>query len=172
MMSDKIMKFTYPVLMGLLLLAALIEMCISAWLISQYNKFHNFSSGGQLVRTRYILFTSIWTLIFGSLYLVGFLLMPIGYALTGVVSHLIFLFFTWALWTGAAAAITQMLGGGLHCSSQDAFVYCGQLNALEGFAWLIWIVLTILFFLVIIRGITTANHGEGSKGSLIDGFTA
>lgn len=45
---------------------------------------------------------------------------------------------TWLLWTASAAAVTEMLGGGLNCKFQDFFVYCNQLNALEAFAWIEW----------------------------------
>lgn len=44
----------------------------------------------------------------------------------------------------AAAAITQTLGGTLNCGVQTHIVYCGQLSALEGFAWIIWCVVVSL----------------------------
>ena len=50
------------------------------------------------------------------------------------------LFVTWVFWLAAAAALTQSLGGALDCHTQTEFVYCGHLNALSGFAWLIWFV--------------------------------
>lgn len=52
--------------------------------------------------------------------------------------HYFSLLVTWILWLAAAAAFTESVGGSLNCSVQTKFVYCGQLNALEGFAWLIW----------------------------------
>ena len=63
------------------------------------------------------------------------------------------MFLTWVFWLAGAAAITDTLGGGLNCgcvvfaifphvrrsnrdmTSRDAVTYCGQLNALEAFAW-------------------------------------
>ena len=57
------------------------------------------------------------------------------------------LFVTWVFWLAAAAALTQSLGGALDCHTQTEFVYCGHLNALSGFAWLIWFV---FFFLPIL----------------------
>ena len=39
-------------------------------------------------------------------------------------------------------ALTRDLGGALDCSTQDKFAYCGQLNALEGFAWFILFVIS------------------------------
>ena len=108
---------------------------------------------------------SIWTIAFGAVYLVGFLVAASS-IFVSVASHFILcvlshstshlnrsnmffpnsmfmrniiysLFLTWILWLAAAAAITQTLGGGLNCHVQTYFVYCNQLNALEGFAWLI-----------------------------------
>lgn len=50
------------------------------------------------------------------------------------------LFMTWVFWLAAAAALTQSLGGALDCHTNTEFVYCGHLNALAGFAWLIWFI--------------------------------
>jgi hypothetical protein len=49
------------------------------------------------------------------------------------------LLLTWIFWTGGAAALTAALGGGLDCNNAP-FAYCGQLNALEAFAWMEWCV--------------------------------
>jgi len=57
-----------------------------------------------------------------------------------IISHFTYsLFLSWIVWLAAAAALTQTLGGGINCGAQTylRFVYCSQLNALEGFAWLI-----------------------------------
>jgi hypothetical protein len=95
------------------------------------------------------------------------------------------LFSTWIFWLAAAAALTQSLGGALNCHIQDKFVYCGHLNALEGFAWLIWFVflptlhgntltivyrvlLTFMLFFVLIRGIMGAKRGEGVTASMVE----
>jgi hypothetical protein len=64
--------------------------------------------------------------------------------MTSVMSHIIFLLLTWIIWTAGAAAVTQMLGGGLNCSGVSGWAYCGQLNALEAFAWILWYVIIYL----------------------------
>jgi len=66
-------------------------------------------------------------------------------------------------------------------------VYCGQLNALEGFAWIIWcvspapspprkiteeisfcrIIVTVLLIFVVIRGVAAARRGDGYRGQLV-----
>ncbi len=93
---------------------------------------------------------------------------------------------TWILWLAAAAAITQTLGGSLNCANDSFFVYCGQLNALEGFAWLIWfvfesttrpapnacfihrVILTLILIVLLIRGIMSGKNGNGVQGGLVD----
>jgi hypothetical protein len=71
-----------------------------------------------------------------------------------------------------------------YLSTQSIFVYCGQLNALEGFAWVIWyvssihlhyflvyilarILVTFAILVVLIRGIFAARRGDGMRGPLI-----
>jgi len=45
---------------------------------------------------------------------------------------------TWIFWLAAAASLTTNFGGILDCNAQSFFLYCGQLNAMLVFAWLIW----------------------------------
>jgi len=157
----------HPIVFGLIVFFGIIELAISAWLVSHFNKHHNYSSTSERDRVRFLLFSSIWTVVFGALYVVLFLHSATGSIATSVLSHGIFLFFTWIFWTAGAAAITSSLGGGLNCSTQNTFVYCGQLNALEGFAWAIWIVVTFAILIVFIRGVTAARRGDGLRGHLV-----
>jgi uncharacterized membrane protein len=71
------------------------------------------------------------------------------------------------MWTASAAAVTEMLGGGLNCKTQDAYIYCNQLNALEGFAWVEWLLVTFAIIIVLWRGIKAARRGDGYMGSLV-----
>ena len=100
---------------------------------------------------------------------------------------------TWVFWLAAAAALTQSLGGALDCNTNTEFVYCGHLNALSGFAWLIWFVslsttfisntrskkltsdnrfnrvlLTFVFLFVIIQGILRMRRGEGVASPMVE----
>ncbi|RXW17497.1 hypothetical protein EST38_g8357 [Candolleomyces aberdarensis] len=138
-------------------------MCIAAWLTAKYNSNSDAPFGSVRVRVRYILFCSIWTIVMGTAFLVFLVL---GSVMSSVAAHFIFLIITFILWVAAAAAITESLGGGLSCSHQNYFTYCGQLNAVEGFAWLIWILVTITLIMVIIRGISVARSGGGIKESM------
>ena len=165
-----ISKFRNLVAFSTLIIFSIIEMSIAAWITAKYNSRHNFPSSGTRARVRYTLFVSIWTIVIGTAYLIGFLVAASS-VFSSVASHFVLyvlshsthhltpflslpstpffsnqiliwnvtysLFITWILWLAAAAAITQTLGGALNCHVQDYFVYCGHLNALSGFAWLI-----------------------------------
>ncbi|TFK39358.1 hypothetical protein BDQ12DRAFT_603567 [Crucibulum laeve] len=164
---DNAIRRGHPITFGLIIVFSIIELAISAWLTSRFNSHHNYSSVTERDRVRYVLFCCTWTILFSALYLILFLHSATGSVLTSVASHFVFLAFTWLLWVAAAASVTQMIGGGLNCKTQEIFVYCGQLNALEGFAWLIWILLTFLLIVVLIRGISAARRGDGYGGSLV-----
>jgi len=164
---ESAIRIGHPIMFGAIVVFSIIEMCISAWITAKYNANHNFPNSGVRARVRYILFVSIWTILFGSGFLVVFLVATTS-ALASVASHFFFLTVTWILWLAAAAAITQTLGGALNCHTQSFFVYCGQLSALEGFAWLIWVLLTFMLLFVLIRGITSAKRGDGYAGALVE----
>lgn len=144
----------------------IITLAISAWLVSRFNLYHNYRNTSERDRVRFVLFCSCWTVVFSILYAVLFWTFTSS-ILTSVLSHIVFLAFTWVMWTAAAAAVTEMLGGGLNCSTQSFFVYCGQLNALEAFCWIMWILVTFATLVVLIRGILAARRGDGYRGTLV-----
>eukprot|EP00918_Siedleckia_nematoides_P072800 GHVU01158906.1.p1 GENE.GHVU01158906.1~~GHVU01158906.1.p1 ORF type:complete len:199 (+),score=19.51 GHVU01158906.1:84-599(+) len=158
----------HPALFGAILLFAFIEAVLSSWLTARFNKHHNYFSTSELDRTRFLVFTSWWTVIIGSVYLA----FSLGAAATSVVgsvaSHGIFLFVTWIFWLAGAAAITHTLGGSLNCSRELA-VYCHQMNALEAFAWITWVFVTFALVLVAFRGYNSAKTGSGGvKGPMVE----
>ncbi|KAI9066553.1 hypothetical protein FKP32DRAFT_1589632 [Trametes sanguinea] len=162
---DRHIRRGHPVIFGLIILFSIIELAISAWLVSRFNLRHDFLSIAVRDRTRFLLFTSCWTIFFGLFYFALFIHSPTGGIMTSVLSHAVFLIITWIFWTAGAAAITAALGGGLNCSQH--FVYCGQLNALEGFAWVVWIFVTFALLVVFFRGISASRRGDGFRGGLI-----
>ncbi|KAH9885420.1 hypothetical protein C8Q73DRAFT_740899 [Cubamyces lactineus] len=161
---DRHIRRGHPVVFGFIIFFSIIELAISAWLTSRYNLRHDYLSLAVRDRTRYLLFTSCWTIFFSLFYFALFLHSPSG-IMTSVLSHAVFLFLTWVFWTAGAASITAALGGGLNCSQH--FVYCGQLNALEGFAWVVWIFVTFALLTVIFRGIAASRRGDGFRGGLV-----
>ncbi|KAF8900237.1 hypothetical protein CPB84DRAFT_1779120 [Gymnopilus junonius] len=164
---DSIIRIGHPIAFGTLILFSVIEMSISAWLTAMFASKHNALNSNEKARVHYTLFTSIWTILFSAVYLVAFMLKSDN-LLASIASHAAFLFLTWILWIAAAAAVTQLIGGVLHCSTQTVFVYCEKLNALEGFAWLIFVVVTLLLIFVLVRGIMSARRGDGYAGALVD----
>lgn len=177
-------------------------MCIAAWMTAKYNANHNFPNSAIQARVRYVLFASIWTILLGSMYLTLFIFMA-GNVIASIASHFLLyvplfsvpgafyssivlsLSLTWVFWLAAATALTQSLGGALNCNAQDKFVYCGHLNALEGFAWLIWfvfiltlqgnelttvyrLVLTLMLLFVAIRGIMGARRGDDVTAPMVE----
>ncbi|KAH9923207.1 uncharacterized protein BXZ73DRAFT_51106 [Epithele typhae] len=155
----------HPVIFGFIILFSIIELAIAAWLVSRFNLRHDFLSLAVRNGARFLLFTSSWTVFFSLFYFALFFHSPTGSALTSVLSHAVFLTFAWIFWTAGAASITAALGGGLNCSVH--FVYCGQLNALEGFAWIIWIFITLALFVTLLRGISASRRGDGFSGGLV-----
>ncbi|KAF9040272.1 hypothetical protein BDZ89DRAFT_1060702 [Hymenopellis radicata] len=167
MSMDKHIRRGHTITFGLLIIFGIIELSLTSWLVSRFNLNHNYSSISERDRVRFVLFCSVWTVVLGLLYAGLFLYSATGSALTSIMSHGIFFLFTWIMWTAAAAAITEMLGGGLNCSNQREFVYCSQLNAVEAFAWIEWILTTFALIFILIRGIQAARRGDGYGGGLV-----
>ncbi|THU83700.1 hypothetical protein K435DRAFT_423549 [Dendrothele bispora CBS 962.96] len=159
-------KRGHPITFGLMIIFGIIELALSAWLTSRFNARHDYSSLTERDRVRFVLFACCWTIVLGFFYGILFWHSASGSVLTSVASHLLFLILTWIIWTAAAVSVTEMLGGGLNCKTQAIFNYCSQLNALEAFAWLEWLLTTFALIVVIIRGIKAARGGDGYRGSL------
>ncbi|KAG8683747.1 hypothetical protein FRC09_015876 [Ceratobasidium sp. 395] len=158
----------HPITFGLLIFFGIIEGAIATWLTTRFNQHHNYLNTSVRDRVRLLTFTSWWTVLFCAILLAIFMRSPTGSIATSVLAHLVFLGITWVLWTAGAASITAALGGGINCSRvQEQVVYCNQLNALEGFAWVEWILTTFAIFVVIICAVRSMRRGDGARGSLI-----
>jgi len=166
MALDDHVRRGHPITFAVLTLWALIEMIITAILVSVDNR----SRGGLFIhsvrdRERFLLFASLWTLLFSILYIVGFLRAS-GSFLFSIASHGVWLFLTWVFWLAGAAAITDSLDGGLDCGTFN-FSHCNQLNASEAFAWLSFVTVTFAFVFVVFLGVRSARTGNGFGGPLI-----
>ncbi|KXN85993.1 hypothetical protein AN958_10603, partial [Leucoagaricus sp. SymC.cos] len=137
-------------------------LAISGWLVGRFNSHHNYHSLGERDRVRYFLFVSAWTVLLFPLFLFFFL----SFA-ASVLSNIIFLLITWVIWLAASAALTESVGGGLNCSTNNVFRYCGQVNALIAFGWITWIFLTFALLCCIFLGVRTVKRGDGYKGGLV-----
>ncbi|KAG2131686.1 hypothetical protein DEU56DRAFT_454724 [Suillus clintonianus] len=160
------MRTGHPIVVSLVIFFSIIELSISAWLTSRFTAQHNYFSLAERDRTRFLLFTSTWTIVLCSLHMFIFMYLP-GSVLGSMAAHIFFLFLTWAFWTAGATSITAALSGELNRNTQSVFAYPVQLNALEGFAWVNEALVTFALILVIIRGIHAARRGDGMRGPLI-----
>ncbi|KAF8273856.1 hypothetical protein EI94DRAFT_1563114 [Lactarius quietus] len=142
----------------------ILQLSISAWLTSRYNSHHNFLSTTERDRVRFLLFCSIWTTLLSPIFPVVLSLESLE-VLSSVAAHLVFLFVSWVFWLSGAAAITQSLNGGLNCG--DHIIYCGQLNALEAFAWIEWVFLTFGFVFVIVLAVRAGQRGQGYREPVV-----
>ncbi|KAB5595041.1 hypothetical protein CTheo_1502 [Ceratobasidium theobromae] len=157
----------HPILFGLLVFFGIIEGSIATWLTVKYHKHHNYLNTSVRDRTHLITFASWWTVLFSAI-LLGVFMHSANSILSSVLVHLIILGITWVLWTAGAAAITASLGGGINCSRVETnVVYCNQLNAMEGFAWVEWALTTIAIFVVIICTVRSLRRGDGTRGALV-----
>ncbi|KAG1874311.1 hypothetical protein F4604DRAFT_738348 [Suillus subluteus] len=144
----------------------IIEFAISAWLTSQFDVHDNYFSLAGRDCTNFLLFTSTWTIIFSS-YRMFFFFPPPDSVLGSMASHIFFLCLTWVFWTAGAASITAVLGGQLNRNAQSLSVYCGQLIALDVFAWVILVLVTFAIFVVHTRDILASGRGDGVRGPQI-----
>ena len=64
------------------------QLAISAWLTSRFNAHHNYFSLAERDRTRFVLFTSIWTIVGSALYIFFFFYLPDS-VFSSVASHIL-----------------------------------------------------------------------------------
>ncbi|KZS92134.1 hypothetical protein SISNIDRAFT_455890 [Sistotremastrum niveocremeum HHB9708] len=169
MAFDSHIRRGHPITFGLIFFFAVVEASLATWLSVRFHQHHNAFKSDVKTRAHFLCFTAWWTVLFSFLYLGLFLhSASTGSIATSVASHLGWLALTWIFWTAGAAAITQALGGGLNCSKIDFEVaYCNQLNALEGFAWATWILITFALIVVLLLGVRAVRRGEGYRGQLV-----
>ncbi|KAF8326367.1 uncharacterized protein EI90DRAFT_1945660 [Cantharellus anzutake] len=157
----------HPIIFGLLIVLGIVELSISASLTSLYNKHHNYPRVKVRDATRFILFSSTWTVVFSLAFLGLFLHSADGSVATSIISHLIFFTLTWIFWSAGVGAITDALNGGNNCSKiKYNLPYCNQLNALEGFAWAEWIVTTLVLLVIVALATRSVRRGIGYRGPL------
>ncbi|WVQ80583.1 hypothetical protein IAT38_002688 [Cryptococcus sp. DSM 104549] len=154
----------HPIFFGLLCLFALIEGCITAWLVSRYNDHDTYPSNSYRDRLKFLVFVSWWTVAFTAAYIVAFLLAFSSF-ISSIASHLVFIFITWVFWLASAAAFTAALGGGQRCGV-STLTYCSQLVAAEAFAWIEWILISIVFIFVLLISGAALRRGDRLSGEL------
>lgn len=73
---------------------------------------------------------------------------------------------SWIFWLAGAAALTAALGGGLSCGNTN-IAYCNQLNASIAFAWIQFIIITILLVVIAFIGTSALRRGDRLSSGLI-----
>ncbi|VDC06707.1 unnamed protein product [Peniophora sp. CBMAI 1063] len=156
---DTHVRRAHPITFGLTILFAIIELGLSAFLVSV------FSSS----RLNFLLFTSIWTLLLAPAF-VGLFFRAPGHIASSVGAHWLFLILTWIFWLAAAAALSDALDGWFvgGCSAY-IFGHCGTLRAAEAFAWIIFIIMTFALFAVSFLGVHHIRGGRGYREPMYDG---
>lgn len=89
----------------------------------------------------------------------------------------------WIFWIAAAGSVTAVLAGGrFRCSWEDDDdddddgdgnfdEACRRVKALEAFAWIEWIILTLLLILILVLAVRSrGGSGSGWKGKLMRGL--
>ena len=154
----------HPIVFGLILLFSLIEGCITAWLVSQFNSDDNYPNNSYRDRIRFLLFVSWWTVVFSAGYL-AFFLINAGSFLVSIASHGIWLAITWFFWLIGAAVYSATLSG-RNCGGSD-LIHCNQLVATEAFAWITWILMTLAFVVIALLGMGAVRRGDTLSNGLV-----
>lgn len=165
MSMDTHVRRGHPVLFGLLLLFGIIEGATTSWLTSQYNNGNAPITGSIRDRVRFLVFASWWTVIFSAGYLAVFFLAASSFV-ASIASHGVWIILTWIFWLAGAAALTAALGGGLACNT-TSLAYCSQLNASIAFAWIEFILITVLLVVILLLGTSALRRGDRLSSSVI-----
>ncbi|ORY31397.1 hypothetical protein BCR39DRAFT_571331 [Naematelia encephala] len=163
--TESHVKRGHPIFFGLLCFFAIIEGCITAWLVAKFNDSNDYPSHSVRDRLRFLVFTSWWTVFFTIFYIVFFFTASAS-IVASIASHAVWMFITWVFWLAAIASYTSALGGGQRCSHSD-LTYCSQLVAAEAFGWIEWILLTIAFIFVILLGVGAIRRGDRLSAGLV-----
>ncbi|BEI82955.1 hypothetical protein CcaverHIS002_0308230 [Cutaneotrichosporon cavernicola] len=152
-----------PLFLIVTLLLAVIEGCITAFLVSRNNSDDWWVGSSLHGRTRFLLFTSWWTVVLNSIYLAFFFVS--GPWFSSVLSHIIYVGFTWLLWLSGAASFTRSIGGGRHCAGASSMPHCSLNIAAEALAWVEFIIFSIFLTMMGFVAGTMARRGDRLSAS-------
>ncbi|WWD18365.1 hypothetical protein CI109_102815 [Kwoniella shandongensis] len=157
-------KRGHPIFFGLLTLFALIEGAVTSWLVSRYNDHDTYPSNSYRDRIKFLVFVSWWTFVFSAGYIVAFFLAYDSF-ISSIASHLGWVALTWIFWLAGASSFTAANGGG-HACNNSSITYCNQLEATEAFAWIEWILITLMFISMLWIAGQALRRGDRLSGSL------
>ncbi|SCZ99093.1 BZ3500_MvSof-1268-A1-R1_Chr7-1g09390 [Microbotryum saponariae] len=164
MALDSIIKRGHPIVFGLMVFFSFAEMIQTAVLVGSYNRKDDYPSSLLKGSTRFLLFTSLWTLFFGIAYIVGVVRSSSSF-LFSIASHGAWLALTWLFWLAGSAAVTDGFRKLGDCGARR-LGHCGQLQSAEAFGWINWILSTIALAAIVVVGARSARSGNGFGGAL------
>ncbi|KAN0061788.1 hypothetical protein ACQY0O_005781 [Thecaphora frezii] len=153
----------HPITFILFTALSFITAVIASTLVSDYNNNHNAPSSGVNGAVRFLVFCGWWGFLFGILFTVLFLTGK-GGIITSIAGHGIWIFLTWLFFVAGAGALTNNVNGS--CDDWFFFPYCNSVKALEAFAWMSWIVLTLMLIVIGIVGAGSFRGGKSVKEGL------
>jgi len=162
LMTDSALRRGYFIFFVVLVVFAIIVLSISAWLTAQYASNYPFTT--ERDRVHFLLFCSVWTTVLSPIF-PTLLLLEFAEVLTSIAAHVVFLFLSWVFWLSGAAAFTASIDTAPTC---HIFLFCSHTSALEAFAWMEWIVLTVGFTCIIIFALRAVQRGQGFTAPLFD----
>ncbi|GAC71744.1 checkpoint 9-1-1 complex, HUS1 component [Moesziomyces antarcticus T-34] len=164
--SSAAIRRGHPISFLLFTFVAFIVAVIASTLVADYNSNGNAPTKGIENATRFLLFAGWWGFLIGAVY-TGLFLASVGGVITSIAGHGVALFLTWIFWLAGAAALTDRTGGSFNCADKGyPFPYCNSTKALMAFAWIGWIILTLMFAVVVFFGARAFSGGRSVKESL------
>ncbi|GAC93488.1 hypothetical protein PHSY_001053 [Pseudozyma hubeiensis SY62] len=137
--SSAIVRRAHPITFGLFVFVSFIVAVIASTLVADYNSHNNAPTMGINNATRFLLFAG----------------------------HGVAIFLTWIFYLAGAAALTDRTGGSFNCADKGyPFPYCNSTKALMAFAWIGWIILTLMLAGVAAIGAGAFRGGRSVKESL------
>ncbi|KAJ9479075.1 hypothetical protein PHBOTO_002548 [Pseudozyma hubeiensis] len=164
--SSAIVRRAHPITFGIFVFVSFIVAVIASTLVADYNSNNNAPTMGINNATRFLLFAGWWGFLVGAAYL-GLFLASVGGVITSIAGHGVAIFLTWIFYLAGAAALTDRTGGSFNCADKGyPFPYCNSTKALMAFAWIGWIILTLMLAGVAAIGAGAFRGGRSVKESL------
>ncbi|KIS69372.1 uncharacterized protein UMAG_02707 [Mycosarcoma maydis] len=164
--TSALVRRGHPITFIIFTFFSFIVAVIASTLVSDYNSNNNAPTTGINNATRFLLFTGWWGFLVGVVY-TGLFLASVGGVITSIAGHGISIFLTWLFYLAGAAALTDRTGGSFNCADKGfPFPYCNSTKALMAFAWICWIILTLMLAVIAAIGAGAFRGGRSVKETL------
>ncbi|KAF9526436.1 hypothetical protein CPB83DRAFT_857805 [Crepidotus variabilis] len=123
----------HPLSFALMMLCGLLELGMTAWLISSGNETHRWTSQRYHSLLILLCFNSSWTTLFSTIYMLAYV-DGASHFLANIASSVAWLVITTVLW-GAGAGIMHNTRVGGNCPNQPTLSQCRQTLTVEAVGW-------------------------------------